>query len=135
MAGKRLSIWIPEKDCWIFDVLESLQRQFEERGFPVSHGELLREYLLPALEPYKGSVRPSAPDPDSIRTDKPKSLKRSVVFRQNDVWFYDALVRIVETKQSTGFRTSLSYELIRLAKNSLTGSVNGSAFDRKVLEV
>ena len=56
------------------------------------------------------------------------------MFRQNDAWFYDALVRIVETKQSSGFRTSLSYELIRLAKNSLTGAVNGAAFDRKVLK-
>ena len=95
MAGKRLSIWIPEEDCWIFEVLDTIQREFEERGFPVSHGELLREYLLPAMEPYKERVSPPEPESDTTPADKPKSLKKSIVFRENDIWFYDALVRIV----------------------------------------
>lgn len=116
-------------------MLEQVQRQFEERGFSISQGELVREYLLPSLEPYKSLSEASITVDESVATDKPKSLKRSVVFRQADVWFYEALTKIVETKKVAGFKTSMSYELMRLAKNSLTGSVDGSVFDREVLTV
>ena len=135
MSGRRLSVWIPEDDCWIFDVLDTVQREFEERGFPISYGELVREYLIPALKPYEARSKSSDVSGDSIPKETSKCLKRSIAFRKDDVWFLDALVKIVDTKQSAGFKTSVSYELIRLAKNALTGAVDGSAFDRKVLKL
>lgn len=135
MSGKRLSIWIPEEDCWIFDVLETVQREFEERGFPISYGELVREYLIPSLKPYKGRSKPSVMPHDITPAETSKCLKRSIAFRKDDVWFLDALVKIVDTKKAAGFKTSVSYELVRLAKNALTGAVDGAAFDRKVLKI
>ena len=135
MSGRRLSVWIPEDDCWIFDVLDTVQREFEERGFPISYGELGREYLIPVMQPYKVRSKPSEMISDTTPAETSKCLKRSIAFRKQDVWFLDALVKIVDTKQSAGFKTSVSYELIRLAKNALTGAVDGSAFDRKVLKL
>jgi len=56
-----------------------------------------------------------------------------VVFRREDEWLHDCLTRIVETKKAAGFASSLSYELVRLAKNGLTGSMDGAETDRKIL--
>jgi hypothetical protein len=119
----------------MFDVLEMIQREFEERGFPISSGELVREHLTPSLKPYKGKIKTLKTDDDSTLKETSKCLKRSIAFRKGDAWFLDALVKIVDTKKAAGFKTSVSYELVRLAKNSLTGAIDGSAFDRKVLKV
>ena len=47
--GKRLVVWIPEKEFWCFRVISRIRRQAEENGIPLSQGDVVRlaleEYL------------------------------------------------------------------------------------------
>lgn len=52
--GKRLTVWIPTGELWIFDVLKNIQYKAEKKGVPLSQGDIVRMYLCPALEKYLG---------------------------------------------------------------------------------
>ena len=47
--GRRLVVWIPEHDLWIFDAIAELQRMAEENGIPLSKAEIVRLLLKPEL--------------------------------------------------------------------------------------
>ena len=47
--GRRLVVWIPENDLWIFEALDELQRIAEQKGIPLSKVEIVRLLLKPEL--------------------------------------------------------------------------------------
>jgi hypothetical protein len=60
--------------------------------------------------------------------------KRKINFRNKDEWLVTLIDGIVSTKKKLGFKTSFSYELVRLAKKGLIDSAEGAAIDRKVID-
>lgn len=62
------------------------------------------------------------------------SPKRTITIRKDHAWVVEAIDKIVETKKSLGFNTSFSYELMRLAKNALVGSLEGESLDKRILK-
>jgi len=48
--GKRLSVWVSEKDYWMFHALESMVRKRESIGMPCSKSDVIREILKERLE-------------------------------------------------------------------------------------
>jgi hypothetical protein len=62
------------------------------------------------------------------------SEKITVSIRKEDLWILDVLDRIVEAKQAAGIKTSLSWELVRCAKNGLTNGLDGAELDKKILQ-
>jgi hypothetical protein len=57
----------------------------------------------------------------------------TITFRKNDLWLLETLERLVATKKRLGYKTTLSRELIRCAKNGLTNGLTGSDLDRQIL--
>jgi len=52
--GRRISIWIPETEYWLYDVIAKIQRQVEqEKGVTISQGQILREVLVDKLKGLK----------------------------------------------------------------------------------
>jgi hypothetical protein len=49
------------------------------------------------------------------------------------MWLIQALEKIVQTKQELGLKSSLSWELLRIAKNGLTSEMVGAKIDRAIL--
>ncbi len=60
--------------------------------------------------------------------------KPTITFRKKDEWLYDCITKIVESKKAAGMRTSLSFELIRLARNGLLNEMRGAEADQKILK-
>ena len=58
-----------------------------------------------------------------------------VVFPREDEWMFECLTKIVETKKAMGMKSTLSFELLRLAKNGLTNGLKGVELDRRILVV
>ena len=56
-----------------------------------------------------------------------------VVVPREDEWLYDCLEKIVKTKKEMGLRSTMSFELLRLAKNGMTKGMVGVDLDRKIL--
>jgi hypothetical protein len=52
---------------------------------------------------------------------------------EQDMWLIQALEKIVQTKQELGLKSSLSWELLRIAKNGLTSEMVGAKIDRAIL--
>ena len=50
-----------------------------------------------------------------------------------DLWLIEAVQQIVDAKKKTNRKSSLSWELVRLAKNGLTNGLSGVDIDRAVL--
>ena len=50
-----------------------------------------------------------------------------------DLWLIEAVQQIVDAKKKAGRKSSLSWELVRLAKNGLTNGLSGVDIDRAVL--
>jgi len=65
---------------------------------------------------------------------KGKNQTREITFRRTDEWVLEYLLEIVAAKRESGIRTSLSYELVRLAKNALCGETNGEELDAVILK-
>lgn len=59
---------------------------------------------------------------------------RTIRFRKEDQWVNKYIQDIIDTKKKLGFKTSFSFELIRLAKNGLINSTDGSKIDRMVID-
>lgn len=59
--------------------------------------------------------------------------KASVRFRRGDEWLLEAIDEIVEIKRLAGFKSSFSFELIRLAKKGLMDSAEGAEMDKVAL--
>lgn len=59
--------------------------------------------------------------------------RRTLFCRAADAWVFDAIEEIMRTKRTLGFRTSFSYEITRLARNSLLSARDGEAIDREVM--
>ena len=47
--GRRLVVWVPYEDLWLFDAIAELQRMAEEKGIPLSKAEIVRLLLKPEL--------------------------------------------------------------------------------------
>ena len=60
--------------------------------------------------------------------------RTTVIFRNKDKWFYDWIVKMVDTKRYMGLRTSMSFEILRLAKKGLLDSAEGADLDRTILK-
>jgi len=56
-----------------------------------------------------------------------------VVIPREDEWLFECLEKIVKTKNEMGLRSTMSYELLRLAKNGMTKGMVGADLDRKIL--
>lgn len=56
-----------------------------------------------------------------------------VYLHPDDEGLYLALEKIVKAKNATGFKSSISFELVRLAKNGLLGNLVGAKVDREIL--
>ena len=55
--GRRISIWIPEKNFWLFDVLAGMQRKIEiNQGVSMSQGEIIRYLLLDRIKEERSYV-------------------------------------------------------------------------------
>lgn len=61
----------------------------------------------------------------------PKIVKLYV--SDDDAWLIEAVQKIVDTKKRYGRKSSLSWELVRLAKNGLTHGLSGADIDRQIL--
>jgi hypothetical protein len=61
----RISIWIPDKDEWIFDALTGYQQRAEDVGIPISKGTLIREALLSHFHSVKDRYDAPTDDPCS----------------------------------------------------------------------
>lgn len=59
--------------------------------------------------------------------------KRKISFRKSDEWLIKLINEIVETKKRLGFKTTFSYEMVRLAKKGMIDSKDGHKIDRMVL--
>jgi hypothetical protein len=57
-----------------------------------------------------------------------------VTFRRDDEWVLEYLAAIVEGKRELGIRTSLSYEVVRLVKNTLHNELKGSKLDALIVK-
>ena len=53
MSRTRLSIWIPEKDRWIFDLIEDIRLVGEAEGLEVTQATVILPLLLDRLQLYK----------------------------------------------------------------------------------
>lgn len=60
--GRRLSVWIPEEDFWLFSELDRRVKKIEELGVMCSRGEIVRVILRKEL----GAT-------DCTKKDEPKS--------------------------------------------------------------
>ena len=129
--GSRLSVWIPDDQRWLVDALDKLCRRMEARGVPCSLGEVCREVLRSGLARFRADATSGTP----TRADTGRGTpKRSVYFRADDIPFLETLERIVDTKREAGFATSLSFELLRLAKAGYVGGLApGADMDRAIL--
>lgn len=56
-----------------------------------------------------------------------------LAFRRKDEWVLEYLQAIVETKREMGIKTSLSYEIVRLIKNTLHDELKGAKLDAAIL--
>lgn len=61
------------------------------------------------------------------------STRITVTVAEKDYWLIDAVNRVVETKKKGGMQSSFSFELVRLAKNGLTGNLAGAEIDQQIL--
>jgi len=61
------------------------------------------------------------------------SQRVTVTIRNEDAWLVEAVRQIVKAKRQAKLPTSFSYELIRLAKNGLTGNLTGHELDQRIL--
>jgi hypothetical protein len=60
--GRRLSIWVPEREYWLFDVIANIQREVErEPGVQMSKGFIVLNLLLNSLK----RLKPNAERKDS----------------------------------------------------------------------
>jgi len=50
-----------------------------------------------------------------------------------DQWVLDALKSIVQTKKNMGYQSSLSFEVMRCVRNSLTQCMVGTELDTQIL--
>jgi len=137
MAGRRLSVWIPEGELWFFTVLDRLAQHVEATGCPTSLGEVVRGVLKQGLEPKRKKLGIEKDDPVPLDQDAGlgKGQKRSIAFRREDMDVVEALERIVRAKRASGFRTSFSHELLRVARAGLLTGLEppGAALDRAIL--
>lgn len=58
---------------------------------------------------------------------------RRIIFRKSDEWLIKLIEEIVSTKKRLGFKTTFSYEMVRLAKKGMIDSTEGHKIDRMVL--
>ena len=50
-----------------------------------------------------------------------------------DEWLIDSLKKIVESKKKMHLKSSLSWELLRIAKNGLINELAGASLDKTIL--
>ena len=53
IKGRKLSIWVPKEDLWIFDALQQLRDIAERQGIPLSQGAAAVEVLKIGLERHR----------------------------------------------------------------------------------
>lgn len=63
-----------------------------------------------------------------------QSKKITLTVKTADGWLLECVEKIVEFKLEMGFKTSVSYEILRLAKKGLVESMEGADLDKKVLK-
>jgi hypothetical protein len=51
--GKRISVWIPERYYWIFDMLRKEVEEKEKKGVMANQSDVIREILILNLKPPK----------------------------------------------------------------------------------
>jgi len=51
--GRRMSIWIPEKHFWLFEVLDKLVLERENAGVQCGRSDIVREILVAKLKDEK----------------------------------------------------------------------------------
>jgi hypothetical protein len=49
MSGRRLVVWVPEEDLWIFEALAKLRLRYDQQGVPISQSGLSVQLLKTAL--------------------------------------------------------------------------------------
>jgi len=62
----------------------------------------------------------------------PRTVK--IYVADADLWLLEAISKIVAAKKKAGRKSSLSWELCRLAKNGITRGVSGAELDRQILQ-
>lgn len=62
-----------------------------------------------------------------------RERERTLYCRVQDVWILESIDSIIRTKRTLGVRTSFSYEIMRLVRNSLLNARDGEAIDREVM--
>jgi len=63
---------------------------------------------------------------------KPRRAIQIYVSKE-DQWLLDSIIQIVEMKKKSKRKSSVSWELLRLAKNGLLRELSGADFDREIL--
>lgn len=61
------------------------------------------------------------------------SRRVTVTVADEDAWLIEAIEEVVKVKRKGGLRSSFSFELVRLAKNGLTGNLTGHEIDQRIL--
>jgi hypothetical protein len=136
--GRRLSVWVPGDKLWLFGVLDQMVKHLEGLGLPASLGRVVREVLEAGLEEKRralGIAKEAAPEPRPVNAGLGRGCKRHIVFRRDDMDVLAALERIVRAKRASGFETSLSRELVRVARAGLLTGLEppGAELDRAIL--
>lgn len=131
-GGRRLIIWIPAADVWLLAVVNRLRAEAKRRkGMLLSQGAVCRAILLRELRALGDGL------PKRFAAAEPQRLvvrRCSVYFRPEDAGFVECLLRLVASKRDAGYSTSFSRELVRLARNGLTGEMLGAGDDRQILQ-
>jgi hypothetical protein len=55
MSGRRLVVWVPEEDLWIFEALAKLRLRYDQQGVPISQSGLSVQLLKEKLEKWRPS--------------------------------------------------------------------------------
>jgi len=61
------------------------------------------------------------------------AIRKTIFFTSDTEWVYRSIMKLVNTKKEMGLPSTFSSELIRLAKNNLGTTLNGTKLDREIL--
>ena len=62
------------------------------------------------------------------------NARETVVFRRDDDWVWECVQKLVLSKREMGFKTSFSFEAVRLMKSGLINSLDGAELDALILK-
>lgn len=125
----RISLWVPADKSWILQVIAEIRLEAEKEGISLSQADVILGALDSLWE------KPEKETFSFSKKKRPKKVqRRRVVYaRKKDDWVLSAIDRLVEVKKSSGMKSSFSYELFRLVKHSLLGTLEGKKLDLTIL--